>query len=84
MAGRIAVDDLLSGPQIFVGGQGKGAIVNLILVFATPSETQQNAFRSARQDGVATARRTKPVVRQPVPYGRDLCAPSRLIYPPRG
>lgn len=32
---------------------------------------------------VATARRTKPpAVRQPSPYGPDLCAPSSLTYPP--
>lgn len=59
-----------------------------VLLFATSSHAQQKAAGSARQIvcvcvRVATARRTKPpAVRQPSPYGPDLCAPSSLTYPP--
>lgn len=43
---------------------------------------QQKAAGSARQVVWSHQVARSPVVQQPIPYGPDLCAPSRLVYPP--
>lgn len=52
------------------------------LAFATSFHAQQKAAGSARQMMWPQQVARSPAVRQPFPYGPDLCAPSSLTYPP--